>query len=119
MPKLNNNKKKLEEALIDLHLPNMGVLFGLTEDVLALVLVEMGLLHTRSDGIRVTRQGWDDRKAMFGLNPKLEVEMTNLSVSGKRFKCWFVRLGTCSLKPNGIFRNRLPPTLQLGRQAKT
>jgi hypothetical protein len=44
----------------------MGVLFGLTEDAFALVLVvEMGLLH-RSDGIRVIRQGWDDLKAMFG-----------------------------------------------------
>jgi hypothetical protein len=117
LPKLNNNNKISEEALVDLHLPNMGVLFGLTEDALALVLVQMGLLQ--SDGITIIRKGWDDLKAMFGLNPKLEVERTRLLYAGRRLNHWYVRLGTCTLTPHVIFRCRLYPPKSLVTRTTT
>jgi hypothetical protein len=63
VPKLNYKPTKLTKTDPDDVMPHLGTLFGLTEDATAMILVEMGCLSERQEGITtVTRpQGWDDK----------------------------------------------------------
>ena len=78
MPVLNSPDNNI---LLDLCLPHFGTLFGLTEDAIAIILIEMGLLKSLKNrvGIMVTemmRDAWDDLIGEFKVKSCIEVSST-------------------------------------------
>jgi hypothetical protein len=124
IPKLNNQPLKTTDFNLDVVMPHLGTLFGLTEDATSMILVEMGCLSERQQGTStVTRpQGWEDLASKFKVKSLIEINTTQFK--GKSM--WFVRIGNPPVgfqNPTQIVRkyksnpkSALPPT-RLGSRA--
>ena len=80
LPILNSSETN---STLDLFLPHFGTLFGLTEDAIAVVLLEMGLLKSsQKNGAKmvtnIVRGAWDDLISVFKVKNCIEVSTTRL-----------------------------------------
>ena len=92
----------------DMYLPHLGTISGLTEESTVIILAEMGLIKHDVTGSKIDRQGWDNLKALFGVNQELEVERSALQMTdGKKMSKWFVKVGSCLYSPIKIWRQRM------------
>ena len=77
----------------DTYLPHFGAIFGLTEESTLIILVEMGLIKLVDNDIsKINRQGWDNLKALFGVEQYLELPSVTQWKEDKQFFCksWYV-----------------------------
>ena len=73
----------------DLIMPHLGSIFGLTEEAIAIVLIEMGCLRVHGNRSVICEKGWEYLSAEFGMKDR--VEHTKTKLSGKEY--WHIRLG--------------------------
>ena len=102
LPILNSSETN---STLDLCLPHFGTLFGLTEDAIAVVLLEMGLLKSsQKNGAKmvtnIVRGAWDDLISVFKVKNCIEVSTTRLrGIQGR----WYIRMRVCGvLSPSKI-----------------
>ena len=77
--KTKDDKIKIRLAT-DTYLPHFGAIFGLTEEAMVVILAEMGLIKTfdHNNNSTIICQGWDNVKALFGVDQELEIDRSNL-----------------------------------------
>ena len=63
--RLNNDRRlKPLRLVIDQYLPQLGFIFGIEEEMTAIILYEMGLLkYRKKSGLIMNQKGWDDLKS--------------------------------------------------------
>ena len=94
----------------DAVLPQFGTLFGLTEDAMVLVLLEMGLyLPCKNSSPVVNFTGWDQFAILFELEHLVEAKETRSKEPGSKReeRSIFVRLGKTEHHPVKIWRSFL------------
>lgn len=113
LPVLNQSIRSIE---FETCLPHFGTLFGLNEDAIAIVFVEMGLLNLKKGTDKeltktmIVKSAWDDLAGEF--NVKNLVEVTPVRFKGFN-SMWLIRLGSCLFTPAQIWskKKRSPPKL--------
>ena len=111
IPVLNRSNSSRE---LDSCLPQLGTLFGLTEDAIAVVFVEMGLLKIKKTDLGIStvllKNAWDNLAGEF--NVKNLIEITPCQFKGFN-RMWLIRLGYCVFSPGQIWnqKKKSPPKL--------
>ena len=87
MPKISLNQTPKPEFKPDKIMPHLGTLFGLSEDAMAIICVEIGCLRQYTGGRTVVRRKVrDDLGAAFKIGGLIEVEMSELD----RKETWYI-----------------------------
>ena len=111
IPVLNRSQSNKE---LDSCLPHISTLFGLTEDAIVAVFVEMGLLKIKKNDLGIStvllKNAWDNLAGEFSV--KNLIEITPCRFKGLN-RMWLIRLGYCVFSPGQIwnYQKKSPPKL--------
>ena len=95
LPEKSKDDKNKITLATDTYLPHFGAIFGLTEEAMVVILAETGLIKTfeHNNNSKIIRHGWDNVKALFGVDQELEIDRSNLYLpyDGKKISKYFVK----------------------------